>query len=64
MKVFEKIVNFVKESYEELKKAQWPSREKTIRLTISLIVISAGMGLFVSAFDYIFKELLILLVGR
>jgi preprotein translocase SecE subunit len=64
VKALQKIVDFVKEAYEELKNTQWPNREKTIRLTLSVIVIGGLTGLFVSFWDYIFKELLVLLVNR
>jgi preprotein translocase SecE subunit len=57
-----KLISFIKESYAELKAARWPTKQETIRLTTSLIVISAGMGLFVTVFDYIFKEVLAILV--
>jgi len=62
--VVNKLVSYIKESYYELKLAQWPNRKELIRLTVSLLVISAGMGLFVSVFDYIFKGLLTILVTR
>ncbi len=64
VKALQKVSDFIKESYEELKKAKWPTKDETIKLTMSLIVISAGMGLFVTFWDYIFKGLLTLLVNR
>lgn len=64
VKALQKISDFIKESYEELKKAKWPNKDEIVKLTLSLIVISAGMGLFVSLWDYVFKGLLTLLINR
>ncbi len=64
VKALQKIPDFIKQSYEELTKAKWPTKDETVKLTVSLIVISAGMGFFVSFWDYIFKGLLTLLINR
>ncbi|RJR28007.1 preprotein translocase subunit SecE [candidate division WWE3 bacterium] len=58
-----RVVNFVRESYEELKRIKWPSRDETIRLTAYVIGVSLVVGLFVTGFDYIFKEILTGLIG-
>lgn len=64
VKALQKISAFVTQAYEELKKTQWPSKDKTVKLTLSVIAIGGLTGLFVSFFDYVFKELLVLLVNR
>jgi len=53
-----KVINFVKDSYAELKLIKWPNRQETIRLTAYVIGVSLVVGLFVTGFDYIFKEAL------
>jgi preprotein translocase SecE subunit len=58
-----KVVSFIKESYSELKRTQWPSQKETLRLTGLVIAVSLGVGLSVSLFDYLFKDLLALLIG-
>ena len=60
----EKAVDFVSQSIEELKKIRWPSRKETIRLTGYVIGVSLGVGLFVMAFDYLFSQLIKLLLTR
>jgi preprotein translocase SecE subunit len=55
-----KINAYIRESIEELKKVQWPSKNDTMRLTVYVIGVSLGVGLFVTLFDYIFKQLLTL----
>ncbi|MBW6441833.1 preprotein translocase subunit SecE [Patescibacteria group bacterium] len=57
-----KVNKFLKESYEELKKIQFPSKKETIRLTGYVIGISIVSGLLVTLFDYLFKELLTFII--
>jgi len=51
-------VNYFKESREELKKVVWPTREETIRLTIVVVGVSAGIAAFLGTVDYAFNILL------
>ena len=50
--IMRKIISFIKESYQELKKVAWPKRaevvKKTIIVVVSMIVIAAVVG----ALDY------------
>lgn len=52
------VIKFVKEAKNELKRVQWPSKKETVRLTVYVIAGSFGVGLFVMLVDYLFKELL------
>ncbi len=49
-------VNFIQEIIAELKKAVWPSREETTRLTYIVILISGVVGLFLWGVDKGFFE--------
>lgn len=53
-----KINLFLKDSYREFKRVNWPNREDTIKFTIVVIVISLAMAAFLGALDYIFVGLL------
>jgi len=53
---------FIRESIQELKKVTWPSKKETARLTGYVIGVSVLVGLFVSGFDYLFRQLLALLI--
>ncbi|MDP7619150.1 MAG: preprotein translocase subunit SecE [Dehalococcoidia bacterium] len=44
-----------REVISELRKVTWPSREETVRLTIMVLIVSAMIGLFLGAVDYIFN---------
>lgn len=57
-------VAFVKSVIAELKKVTWPTREETIKLTVVVIVISVGVGLFIGLTDSIFVKLTGIMYGR
>jgi preprotein translocase SecE subunit len=57
-----KVISFVKEAYYELKMAQWPTKNQTINLTLYVIGVSLGVGIFVSLWDYLFKEMLSMII--
>lgn len=54
----ERITAFLKESRAELKKVVWPDRDETVRYTVSVIVISAGLALFLGGLDFVFRFIL------
>ncbi len=58
----DKALNYIKSSYEEMKKVKWPTKDEAIRLTGYVIGVSLAVGLFVTIFDYVFKELLTLIL--
>jgi len=47
-----KIIKYIKESKEELKKVIWPSRKETIKYTILVIGISIVTAIFLGAIDF------------
>ncbi len=48
------LVRFAQESWAELRKVTWPSRETVIRLTIIVLLISILIGLYIFLFDNLF----------
>ncbi len=58
MTITEKIKLFFKEVWTESKKVDWPSRQQTLRYTILVIGISAGVAIFLGALDFIFVSIL------
>jgi len=60
--MFSKLIPFLQESKQELKRVNWPSREETIRLTLVVILLSLAVAIFLGALDFIFAYLLELLV--
>jgi len=49
-------VAFLQETYSELRKSVWPSREETSRLTVVVIVLAIAAGFFLGGLDRIFSE--------
>jgi preprotein translocase SecE subunit len=50
--------NFLRESIEELKKAQWPTRREAFRLSILVMVICVLVGGLLGILDYGFTKVL------
>jgi preprotein translocase subunit SecE len=49
-----RIRRFIEESWSELKKVTWPTREQTRNLTVLVFLISAIVGIYIAAFDALF----------
>jgi preprotein translocase subunit SecE len=56
--MFKKIINYIKESYAELKKVVWPTKKETINHTLLVIGISLALAVFLGALDFLFTWLL------
>ncbi len=48
-------VTFLQETVSELRKAVWPSKEETTRLTVVVIVLAIVMSVFLGGLDRIFQ---------
>jgi preprotein translocase subunit SecE len=53
---------FLRETYDELTKVVWPTRNEVIRLTVVVIAISVLIGLYIGGLDYIFTKITGLLI--
>ncbi|TSC78383.1 MAG: Protein translocase subunit SecE [Parcubacteria group bacterium Gr01-1014_33] len=53
--MFDRIITYLKESKLELKKVTWPTREETIRYTVTVIVISGVVAIFLGGLDYLLQ---------
>ena len=49
---------YLVESWAELKKVAWPTRETVMRLTVLVIGVSAAVGLYIFVLDTIFNSML------
>ena len=49
---------YVTESWAELKKVAWPTRETVVRLTLLVVAVSVIVGLYIFVLDRIFNTLL------
>jgi preprotein translocase subunit SecE len=51
-----RIRRFIDESWSELKKVSWPTRDQVRNLTVLVFAVSAAVGLFIAAWDFVFTE--------
>jgi preprotein translocase SecE subunit len=49
-----RIQRFVQDSYQELKKVNWPTPLQARNLTVVVLVVSAAVSIYISFFDYVF----------
>jgi preprotein translocase SecE subunit len=59
-----KIGKFLREAYNELKKVVWPTKANVINLTITVVVVSVLVGLFLAGADFVFSRLMRLVIGN
>jgi preprotein translocase SecE subunit len=45
-------IQFFRETYLELQKCIWPTRDQTIRLTYTVIIIAVIIGIILTLVDY------------
>ena len=57
------IANYFREVITELRKAVWPTREETRRLTVMVVIISVVVGAFLAGFDFGFTRLVEVFFG-
>jgi preprotein translocase subunit SecE len=54
---FEGPEKFIRESWAEIKKVNWPDRETTRNLTLVVIAVSAALGILLGGIDYVLFQL-------
>ena len=58
MNIFLRVPIFLREVKQELKKVTWPSRQETIRYTMTVVLISLGVAFFLGFSDLLFSWLM------
>lgn len=56
--MFTGIRRYLVESWSELKKVAWPTRETVIRLTLLVVAVSFAVGIYIFVLDSIFNALI------
>lgn len=64
MKIVEKAKHFLKEVYVELKRVSWLSRKEALRYTMIVLAVTIIVAAFLGGLDYLFKEILKLIVAK
>jgi preprotein translocase subunit SecE len=52
-----RIQRFVQDSWQELKKVNWPTPQQARNLTVLVLVVSTAVALYISAFDIVFAAI-------
>ena len=55
--MFTRIRRYLAESWAELKKVVWPTRETVINLTLIVVAVSVAVGAYIAVIDQLFKTL-------
>ena len=58
-----RFVRYLKETRAELRKVSWPTRKQATNLTLIVLAVTVAMAIFLGAVDFLFANLLRLLVG-
>lgn len=56
-------VTYLREVSRELERVSWPTRQKTVNMTVLVIVISLLIAVFLAGSDFIFQQLLTGILG-
>jgi len=55
--------SFFTEVIAELRKAHWPTRQETLRLSILVLVVCVVVGAILGGLDWVFTQMFLLLGG-
>ncbi len=58
MTLFQKLINYLRESRSEFRHVNWPTRRDTIKFTILVVAVSVLVSVFLGALDVLFHYLL------
>lgn len=53
--MFTALKNYLFNSYAEMKKVSWPTKQQTINYSLLVLGLSIGMALFFTLLDYAFN---------
>jgi len=56
--MFSKLLAFIQESRQEIRRVEWPARSTVTKLTLVVIFISLGVSAYLGALDYVFTKIL------
>ncbi len=58
-----RIRRYIEESYSELKKVTWPTREQVRNLTVLVFAISFVIGIYIAFWDAVFQNIIAFIAG-
>jgi preprotein translocase subunit SecE len=52
-----RIINFIREAIEEMRKVDWPDKQKVFKYTLSVIQLSIAVAIFLGLLDLLFSNI-------
>ncbi len=62
-KIWQRVTEYFKDTRGELRKVSWPTRKQATNLTLIVLAVTIVMALFLGSLDYIFANLVRLIVS-
>jgi preprotein translocase subunit SecE len=62
--MFNKLVQYVKDSIKELRKAVWPTKQEATRKTLQVIFVSVFVAVFLGVVDYLLSTVLTIFINK
>jgi|GEM_PF-1482563 len=59
-----KIINYLKESLAELKKVNWPNKERVIKLFEIVVVVSLVFIIYIGISDFVILKAISFIIGK
>ncbi|MFA6475482.1 MAG: preprotein translocase subunit SecE [Patescibacteria group bacterium] len=50
-----KLIKYIKESYAELRRVTWPTRQEALRSTGIVVAFAGGFAIFLGVVDFLFN---------
>lgn len=60
--MFKKIKNYIRNSYQELKQVNWPTRKEVIKYTMEVLGLAFLVALILGFFDYGLMQIMRLVI--
>lgn len=62
-RLIDRLTEYLKDTRGELRKTSWPTREQATRLTLIVLAVTVVMAAFLGALDFVFAQLIRLIVS-
>jgi preprotein translocase subunit SecE len=62
-RLIDRFTEYLKDTRGELRKTSWPTREQATNLTLIVLAVTVVMAAFLGALDFVFAQLIRLIVS-
>ncbi len=62
-RLIDRLTEYLKDTRGELRKTSWPTREQATNLTLIVLAVTIVMAAFLGALDFVFAQLVRLIVS-